>query len=81
MLFRSTPVTFIVVATHGEHDEVALEEALRARAPYVGLVASGKRADSIRAYLGVRGIPKDALTSNPKGDGFKGGSVSWAETS
>ena len=28
-----------------------------------------------------KGIPKDALTSNPKGDGFKGGSVSWAETS
>jgi xanthine dehydrogenase accessory factor len=58
-----TPVTFIVVATHGEHDEVALEEALRARAPYVGLVASSKRADSIRAYLGVRGISKKALAA------------------
>jgi xanthine dehydrogenase accessory factor len=58
-----TPVTFIVVATHGEHDEIALEEALRARAPYVGLVASGKRADSIRAYLGVRGIPKEDLAA------------------
>ncbi len=57
------PLTYIVVATHGDHDEVALEHALRARAPYVGLVASRKRAGSIREYLQGRGLTDDELAA------------------
>ena len=53
--------TWVVVATHGDHDEIAVEHALRARAPYVGLVASGKRAESIRGFLEGRGLGGDEL--------------------
>ncbi|MFQ5526227.1 MAG: XdhC family protein [Thermoanaerobaculia bacterium] len=58
---RIHPLTFVVVATHGDHDEISLEEALRSPAPYVGLVASGKRAGSIREYLVKRGIGEGQL--------------------
>jgi xanthine dehydrogenase accessory factor len=57
------PLTAIVVATHGDHDEIALEHALESAAPYVGLVASHKRADSIRKYLAVRGIAEERLAA------------------
>jgi xanthine dehydrogenase accessory factor len=57
------PLTAVIVATHGEHDEVALEHALESRAAYVGLVASRKRAGSIRNYLGVRGIDEERLAA------------------
>ncbi len=57
------PLTFVVVATHGDHDEIALEAALEAEAPYVGLVASRKRADSIGKYLKVRGFSEERLAA------------------
>ena len=57
------PLTAIVVATHGDHDEIALEHALESAAPYVGLIASRKRAESIRRYLGVRGIEAERLAA------------------
>jgi xanthine dehydrogenase accessory factor len=53
--------TWVVVATHGDHDEIAVEHALRAQAPYVGLVASRKRAESIRGFLEGRGLGDDDL--------------------
>ncbi len=56
----STPLTFIVVATHGQDDEVAVEHALSSGAPYVALVASRKRGDQVRATLAERGV--DART-------------------
>src|SRR6185436_7524400 len=37
---RFTPQTFVVVASHGNYDEPALEAALNSDAAYVGLVAS-----------------------------------------
>lgn len=52
----ASPLTFIVVATHGHHDEEALEHALHSGARYVGLVASPKRAESVRSYLSLRGL-------------------------
>jgi xanthine dehydrogenase accessory factor len=63
------PLTYVVVATHGDHDEVALESALRAGAPWVGLVASRKRAASIREFLEGRGLGEDdlAVLSVPAG--------------
>ena len=57
------PLTAVIVATHGDHDEIALEHALESGAPYVGLVASRKRADSIRKYLKVRGVDEERLAA------------------
>lgn len=48
--------TCIVVATHGQYDEDILEQALRSPARYIGLVASHRRADSIRDYLRGSGL-------------------------
>jgi len=42
-----------VVASHGEREEEALEQALRAGVPYVALVASRRRGEAVRASLGV----------------------------
>lgn len=57
----ATPLTFVVVATHGEADEEALEYAFESGARYVGLIASPKRAGSVRSYLKLRGIKNDEL--------------------
>ena len=56
-----TPLTSIVVATHGQYDELALEQALATSAPYIGLVASRKRADSVREYLTQQGFSSEQL--------------------
>jgi xanthine dehydrogenase accessory factor len=47
---------FAVVATHGVFDEAALEHALGSGAGYVGLVASKRRAASVRAALDAKGV-------------------------
>ncbi|MEJ2086360.1 MAG: XdhC family protein [Acidobacteriota bacterium] len=57
-----TPMTFVVVATHGDHDEIAVSTALNAGAGYVGLVASPKRAESIFEYLRSTGSSGDDLS-------------------
>src|SRR5262249_16695611 len=41
------PNTYVVVATHGNYDEAALELAVRAKPRYIGLVASRKRFQSV----------------------------------
>ena len=43
--------TSILVATHGQYDEDVLEHVLRSPARYIGMVASHRRAESIRDYL------------------------------
>jgi xanthine dehydrogenase accessory factor len=53
--------SFIVVATQGHYDELALERALATGAAYVGLVASRKRAETVLGYLRDRGVPEDDL--------------------
>lgn len=50
------PFTYIVIATHGNYDELALEQILKAEPSYVGLVASPKRAEAVRAYLQGQGL-------------------------
>jgi xanthine dehydrogenase accessory factor len=47
---------YVLVATHGQYDEDALEQALRSSARYVGMVGSRKRADACRAYLRTSGL-------------------------
>ena len=60
---RVHPLTFVVVATHGNYDEPALEAALEAGARYVGLVASRKRAAPILAHLEAQGFGEEALAA------------------
>ena len=59
--------TAVVVASQGHYDEEALDVSLKSRAPYVGLVASRKRAATIRALLEERGAPRLAALRNPAG--------------
>ena len=58
-----TPLTSIVVATHGQYDELALEQALATSAPYIGLVASRKRAESGARVPGAAGLHRRAITA------------------
>jgi xanthine dehydrogenase accessory factor len=51
-----TPRTFVVVATHGNYDELALKHALQAPVPYVGLVASKKRRQAVEEYLRMQEV-------------------------
>lgn len=55
------PYTAIVVATHGQYDELALEQALKTDAAYIGLVASRKRAEAVREYLAQQGLTAEQL--------------------
>jgi xanthine dehydrogenase accessory factor len=58
---RITPQTYVVVASHGNYDEEGLTGALMSDAPYVALVASRKRAESVVHYLREAGLPADRL--------------------
>jgi xanthine dehydrogenase accessory factor len=51
----------IVLATMGRGDEDALEGALAARAGYIGLVASARRAQVVLERLRERGVDEEAL--------------------
>ncbi len=55
------PFTYIVIATHGNYDELALEQILKAEPSYVGLVASPKRAEAVRDYLRGQGLSDTEL--------------------
>ena len=46
-------VSALVVASHGRDEELALTAALEAGVPYVGLVASRKRGESVIGSLGM----------------------------
>ena len=59
---KLTPQTYIVVATHGNYDEEALEWALNTNAAYVALVASRKRAEAVLQYLREGGLAEDRLS-------------------
>jgi xanthine dehydrogenase accessory factor len=48
--------TYILIATHGQYDEDALEQVLRSPAAYIGMVSSPRRADSCRNYLRESGM-------------------------
>lgn len=53
--------TFIVVATQGGGDEVALEAALRSPARYVAFVGSKAKVAALKDSLGAKGIPPARL--------------------
>jgi xanthine/CO dehydrogenase XdhC/CoxF family maturation factor len=52
---------YIVVASRGQFDEEALEQALQSDAVYVGLVANKKRAQELGASLERKGVPAERL--------------------
>lgn len=58
---RITPLTFIVVATHGDFDDPALIRALSSDAPYIGLVASRKRGRAVLDALAMQGVAREDL--------------------
>lgn len=58
-LERSDDDVALVVASHGRAEEDALERALRAGVPYVGLVASRKRGTAVVEELRTRGTLED----------------------
>jgi xanthine dehydrogenase accessory factor len=53
--------TYILVASHGQYDEDALEQALRSSARYVGMVGSRRRAEACRAYLRESGLTEQQI--------------------
>ena len=54
--------TAVVVGTQGHYDDLALAEALKTDAGYIGLVASAKRAASVLAQLRSDGVGEDVLS-------------------
>ena len=57
----ATQRSMVVVATQGHGDEEAIEQAVRARPAYLGLVASRRRGEAVLGYLSERGTAKDQL--------------------
>lgn len=53
--------TSILIATHGQYDEDALEQALPSAASYVGMVGSHRRAENCRRYLHESGLSKEQI--------------------
>lgn len=52
--------TWMVVATFGEFDEDAIEEGIKLGLPYIGLVASERRAGGVISELRARGYDEEA---------------------
>lgn len=55
------PDTYVIVATHGNYDEIALEKVVKAKPTYVGLVASSKRFQEVLNYLQLQGLTEEEL--------------------
>jgi xanthine dehydrogenase accessory factor len=58
---KITPLTYVVVASHGHYDELALESALRSKAAYVALVASKTRSAAVLEYLRGQSLSEGEL--------------------
>lgn len=55
--------TFVVVATQGEQDEMALKAALKANLRYLAFVASHKKRDAVFTYLRQSGVGETELAT------------------
>jgi len=58
---KVTPRSIIVVATQGDGDEEALQQALRTEAGYVAFVASKTKADKVFDYLKAQGVEAEKI--------------------
>ena len=52
---------YILVATQGEDDDQSVLRAMQTSAPYVGFVASRKKAAEVKAFLKKEGVPEDRV--------------------
>ena len=59
---KTTPETYIVVSTQGEHDEEALEQVLRTSAPYISFIASVPKARKLFDFLTAKGLAPESLS-------------------
>jgi xanthine dehydrogenase accessory factor len=59
---KTTTATSIVVVTQGEQDEIALEQAIKKPANYLGFVASQKKKSAVFSSLLDIGMDKDAIS-------------------
>lgn len=73
------PRTTLVVATQGHYDEEALEQALGSPAGWIGVVASHRRAESLRGHLRGRGFPEVTIERVHAPAGLDLGHVSHEE--
>ncbi len=64
-----TPQSYVIVATINSYDEEAARAALESPASYVGIVASVKRFEAIKATLREQGVSEEQLARlhRPKG--------------
>jgi len=53
--------SMVIVATQGNYDEEAVEQAVAARPAYLGLVGSRRRGAAVLGYLAERGVPQAQL--------------------
>ena len=74
-----TPQSMVVVATQGHGDEDVLTAALKAAPAYVGLVASSRRGESVRAVLAAQGVDESGLDALRYPAGLDLGSTSHKE--
>jgi xanthine dehydrogenase accessory factor len=73
------PNSYIVVASHGNYDEDALEGALRTNAGYVALVSSKTRAQAILQYLRDSNLPPERVAQLKYPAGLDLGAISPEE--
>jgi xanthine dehydrogenase accessory factor len=57
----------VVVASQGHYDEEAVAAALKRGVPYVGLVASRTRGETVKSYLEGQGVTHLGMLRNPAG--------------
>jgi len=74
-----TRQTYLVVATQGEYDEEALEQAVSVEASYVAFVVSKTKAQKIFEYLRGRGVTAESLSHVRAPAGLQIGAVSPEE--
>ncbi len=55
------PEAYALVATQGDNDELALEDALRSRVRAVLVVASARKAERLRSVMRMRGMTEERL--------------------
>lgn len=60
---QTGPASFIVVATQGEEDELAMEQALKKEHAYLGFVASQKKGSTLTEYLRNAGIADEVVAA------------------
>jgi xanthine dehydrogenase accessory factor len=72
-------INYVVVATQGEQDEEALEDALRTTASYIAFVASQAKWRKIMSRLTEKGLPASVLSQVKAPAGLNIGTLSPAE--